>query len=99
MSDNRERLIDTPMWDQVDALFARYEGLPVGEKKRRVGLAVPYGRMGAPEPIHKGLPPVHLEKLSCTACHSGQFPVGAPQPVAPLDGGARSRRTRRHQRS
>lgn len=39
------------------------------------------GRMGAPEPIHKGLPPVHLEKLSCTACHSGLFPGSAPQPV------------------
>jgi D-sorbitol dehydrogenase (acceptor) len=44
-------VVDTPMWDTVDALFARYEGLPVGEKKRRVGLAVPYGRMGAPEDL------------------------------------------------
>ena len=37
------------MWDEVDALFARYENLPEGEKKRRVGLAVPFGRMGTPE--------------------------------------------------
>ncbi|MCA9734038.1 MAG: hypothetical protein H6696_04330 [Deferribacteres bacterium] len=29
------------------------------------------GRMGAPKPQHAGLPPVHFEKLSCTACHSG----------------------------
>lgn len=42
-------VIDTPMWDQVDALFARYENLPLGEKKRRVGEAVPAGRMGRPE--------------------------------------------------
>jgi D-sorbitol dehydrogenase (acceptor) len=42
-------VVDTPMWDQVDALFARYEGLAIGEKKRQVGLAVPYGRMGRPE--------------------------------------------------
>jgi D-sorbitol dehydrogenase (acceptor) len=42
-------VIDTPMWDQVDALFAKYEGLPLGEKKRQVGLAVPYGRMGTPD--------------------------------------------------
>jgi D-sorbitol dehydrogenase (acceptor) len=42
-------VVDTPMWDQVDALFAKYEGLPLGEKKRQVGLAVPFGRMGAPE--------------------------------------------------
>jgi acetoin reductase-like protein len=42
-------VIDTPMWDHVDAQFARYENLPLGEKKRRVGEAVPYGRMGRPE--------------------------------------------------
>ncbi|MGQ0708155.1 MAG: L-iditol 2-dehydrogenase [Rhodoferax sp.] len=44
-------VIDTPMWQHVDALFARYEGLPLGEKKRRVGQAVPLGYMGAPEDI------------------------------------------------
>jgi D-sorbitol dehydrogenase (acceptor) len=44
-------VVDTPMWDQVDALFAKHEGLPVGEKKRRVGAAVPYGRMGVPEDL------------------------------------------------
>ncbi|WP_207483853.1 L-iditol 2-dehydrogenase [Arenibaculum pallidiluteum] len=42
-------VVDTPMWDHVDALFARYEGLPIGEKKRQVGASVPYGRMGTPE--------------------------------------------------
>ncbi len=44
-------VVDTPMWDQVDALFAKHEGLPIGEKKRQVGQAVPYGRMGAPEDL------------------------------------------------
>jgi D-sorbitol dehydrogenase (acceptor) len=44
-------VVDTPMWDQVDALFARYEGLAIGEKKRQVGAAVPYGRMGTPEDL------------------------------------------------
>ncbi len=44
-------VVDTPMWDLVDAQFARYEGLPIGEKKRQVGRAVPYGRMGLPEDI------------------------------------------------
>jgi len=42
-------VVDTPMWDHVDALFAKYEHLPVGEKKRQVGLAVPAGRMGLPD--------------------------------------------------
>jgi hypothetical protein len=32
------------------------------------------GRYGAPHPLHKGLPPVHFEKLTCTACHSGPWP-------------------------
>jgi len=44
-------VIDTPMWGQVDALFARHEGLQPGEKKKAVGLAVPLGRMGVPEDI------------------------------------------------
>jgi D-sorbitol dehydrogenase (acceptor) len=42
-------VVDTPMWDRVDSLFAKYEHRPIGEKKRLVGEAVPYGRMGIPE--------------------------------------------------
>jgi D-sorbitol dehydrogenase (acceptor) len=41
-------VVDTPMWAEVDALFARCEKLPLGEKKRQVGLDVPLGRMGSP---------------------------------------------------
>jgi len=41
-------VVDTPMWEEVDALFARYEHLPRGEKKRQVGAGVPFGRMGLP---------------------------------------------------
>jgi len=33
-------VIDTPMWTEVDALFARHEGRPLGEKKHLVGAAV-----------------------------------------------------------
>ncbi|HJW12487.1 MAG TPA: L-iditol 2-dehydrogenase [Albitalea sp.] len=44
-------VIDTPMWQNVDALFARYEGLKPGEKKVAVGKAVPLGRMGAPSDV------------------------------------------------
>lgn len=44
-------VIDTPMWQHVDALFARHEGLALGEKKKQVGLAVPLGYMGAPSDI------------------------------------------------
>jgi len=38
-------VVDTA-WDHVDALFAKYEHRPLGEKKRLVGEAVPFGRMG-----------------------------------------------------
>lgn len=42
-------VVDTPMWAEVDALFAKYEHRPLGEKKRLVAEAVPFGRMGLPE--------------------------------------------------
>ncbi|MBZ0258627.1 hypothetical protein K8I31_21350 [bacterium] len=32
------------------------------------------GRFTAPLPEHKGIPPIHFDKLSCTACHSGPWP-------------------------
>lgn len=44
-------VISTPMWKHVDALFAKYENLPLGEKKKQVGLAVPLGYMGDPTDI------------------------------------------------
>lgn len=44
-------VVDTPMWDVVDAQFAEYENKPVGQKKREVGESVPLGRMGDPRDI------------------------------------------------
>jgi D-sorbitol dehydrogenase (acceptor) len=41
-------VVDGEHWDHVDSLFAKYENLPIGEKKRQVGRAVPFGRMGTP---------------------------------------------------
>ncbi|MFT4726605.1 MAG: NAD(P)-dependent dehydrogenase (short-subunit alcohol dehydrogenase family) [Granulosicoccus sp.] len=38
-------------WDGVDAFFARHENLQPGEKKKQVGKAVPYGRMGVAEDL------------------------------------------------
>ncbi len=32
------------------------------------------GRLGAPVPEHWGIPTVHFDKLTCTACHSGPWP-------------------------
>jgi hypothetical protein len=36
------------------------------------------GRLGAPKPTHNGMPPVHFDKLSCTTCHSGNWPKEEP---------------------
>lgn len=44
-------VVEGEHWDGVDALFAKYEGRPHGEKKRLVGEAVPYGRMGRAEDL------------------------------------------------
>ena len=44
-------VIATPMWKNVDALFAKYENLPIGEKKIQVGKAVPLGYIGDPTDI------------------------------------------------
>lgn len=47
-------------------------GCHLGKNKKKSGRK-PSGRMGAPFPRHRGLPPVHLERLACTACHSGPW--------------------------
>ena len=44
-------VVDGEHWDGVDAFFARYEGKPPGQKKREVGAAVPFGRMGTAEDL------------------------------------------------
>lgn len=44
-------VVETDMWEEVDALFARYENLEPGQKKKMVGDAVPYGRMGRPDDL------------------------------------------------
>ncbi|UVC08749.1 L-iditol 2-dehydrogenase [Rhizobium sp. TH2] len=44
-------VVDGEHWEHVDALFAKYENRPLGEKKRLVGEAVPFGRMGRPDDL------------------------------------------------
>ncbi len=44
-------VVDGEHWDGVDALFARYENKAPGQKKREVGEAVPFGRMGVAEDL------------------------------------------------
>ena len=44
-------VVDGDHWDHVDSLFAKHEGLQPGEKKKLVGAAVPYGRMGTAQDL------------------------------------------------
>ncbi|RMQ06863.1 Sorbitol dehydrogenase [Pseudomonas viridiflava] len=44
-------VVDGEHWDGVDAMFARYENRPLGEKKKLVGEQVPYGRMGTADDL------------------------------------------------
>ena len=41
-------VVDTPMWDVVDAKLGEREGLRPGDVKKRVAAAVPAGRFGYP---------------------------------------------------
>ncbi|WP_299951920.1 L-iditol 2-dehydrogenase [uncultured Ruegeria sp.] len=44
-------VVDGEHWDDVDAFFAKYERKPLGQKKREVSTAVPYGRMARAEDL------------------------------------------------
>jgi D-sorbitol dehydrogenase (acceptor) len=41
-------VVDGEHWDGVDAFFAKYEGKPLGQKKKEVGAAVPFGAWAPP---------------------------------------------------
>ncbi|MGI9253198.1 MAG: glucose 1-dehydrogenase [Thermomicrobiales bacterium] len=44
-------IIETPMWEVVDAQIAKREGLPKGAAKKRAVDAIPLGRIGYPEDV------------------------------------------------
>ena len=44
-------VVDGEHWDGVDAFFAKYENKAPGQKKREVGAAVPFGRMGTADDL------------------------------------------------
>lgn len=47
------------------------EGCHLGTKGKKPDA----GRFTAPTPKHAGIPTVHFDKLTCTACHSGPWPA------------------------
>lgn len=44
-------VVDGEHWDGVDAFFAKHENKAPGQKKKEVGEAVPYGRMGTADDL------------------------------------------------
>lgn len=44
-------VVDGEHWDGVDAFFAKYENKAKGQKKKEVGAAVPFGRMGTADDL------------------------------------------------
>lgn len=44
-------VVDGPLWEQVDALFAKLEGKPIGQKKAEVAANVPAGRFAVPDDL------------------------------------------------
>jgi len=63
----------------VAALSCR--GCHMGAEAAGAGSLALGGRLGAPRPLHNGIPPVHFERLSCTSCHSGPWPGEKPAMV------------------
>ncbi|MAJ29226.1 hypothetical protein CBD41_07355 [bacterium TMED181] len=53
-----------PSGVSVESLSCRGCHLPAGEVVMH----------SAPRPEHRGLPPFHIESMTCTACHSGSHP-------------------------
>lgn len=54
------------------------QGCHMPEESNEVPVA---GRLGAPIAKHAGLPTLHFEKMSCTACHAGPWPTENAQAV------------------
>ncbi|MCD6288389.1 MAG: cytochrome c3 family protein, partial [Candidatus Hydrogenedentes bacterium] len=66
--------------DQTPAGLLSCKGCHLGQDNPKT-IEEQGGRFGAPRPEHKGLPPIHLDKLTCTACHSGPRPAAKPVQV------------------
>ena len=80
--EKAKQLAGTQLNDElgmVETLSCR--GCHYGASDAKQTIAKLGGRLGAPRPLHKGLPPIHFEKMTCTACHSGPFPGQEPGAV------------------
>jgi Zn-finger protein len=64
--EGEDRVSENPL-----AASASCEGCHLGPES---SASPAEGRMGAPRPEHPGIPPIHFEKMTCTACHSGLWP-------------------------
>lgn len=51
------------------------KGCHMGGEDSKQGTFAAGGRMAAPTPQHKGIPPLHFHEMTCTSCHSGPNPA------------------------
>ncbi len=65
-----------PSGQSVHTLSCRgcHLGTDHGNEKISEDIFARPGRLGSPKPAHAGLPPIHFEKMTCTACHGGPVP-------------------------
>ncbi len=68
--------------DGISIASLTCQGCHVGNPSDSTSSTDIAGRLGAPRPEHRGIPPLHFDKLSCTVCHSGPLPqMTAPRLV------------------
>jgi len=75
LDHNMVRGYDGEADERGDLAVAEFscEGCHLGVPQGALG-----GRLGAPRPSHKGIPPVHLDRMACTVCHAGAGPAKMP---------------------
>ncbi len=64
---------ETSLYYENGAETLTCRGCHIGSDQKKSGSSTG-GRLGAPYPTHRGLPAVHLERLTCTVCHSVPWP-------------------------
>ena len=58
---------------EMDIAEFTCKGCHLGKDEKK-GIGDGVGRLGAPYPKHRRIPPVHFARLACTVCHAGPYP-------------------------
>ncbi len=74
--EGEEQVSDNPL-----AASSSCVGCHMGDHESEKEAAPGHGRFAAPYPKHPGIPSIHFEKMTCTACHSGPWPQKEARPT------------------